>query len=140
RRTAAARRTPSPGAAAARDRARHPPVAGPQPRGGFHARAHHPPAPAQGARAALPDRRGSRRGPPRMSRVQEVTAEARHAGTRLDLVLGEALGLSRAQLKRLFDAGAVRVNGRVAKKGLTLTGRETLRVELPDEAPAVVVE
>jgi len=75
-----------------------------------------------------------------MTRVHEVTADARHAGARLDVVLGESLGLSRARLKRLFEAGAVRVNGRVAKKGLTLNGGETLRVELPDEAPAVVVE
>ena len=75
-----------------------------------------------------------------MTQVHEVTAEARHAGARLDVVLGESLGLSRARLKRLFEAGAVRVNGRVAKKGLTLNGGETLRVELPEEGPAVVVE
>lgn len=75
-----------------------------------------------------------------MTQLKELSVEPARAGARLDVYLGEALGLSRAKLKRLFDEGAVRVNGRPAKKGLTLAGGEQLRVELPEEAPALVPE
>ena len=75
-----------------------------------------------------------------MSELRELDVTQAQAGARLDLFLGEALGLSRAKLKRLFDEGAVRVGGRPAKKGQTLQGGERVRVELPDEAPALVAE
>ena len=75
-----------------------------------------------------------------MSELRELDVSPAKAGARLDLFLGEALGLSRAKLKRLFDEGAVRVGGRPAKKGQTLQGGERVRVELPDEAPALVAE
>ncbi len=59
---------------------------------------------------------------------REVPLGEGTAGRRLDLIVGEALGLSRARLKALFETGAVRVNGRRAKKGqLAATGQ---RVEV----------
>ena len=45
-----------------------------------------------------------------MTRTVDVPAEA--AGRRLDVVVAEALGLSRAKVKVLFESGGVRVNGR----------------------------
>ena len=56
------------------------------------------------------------------------------AGKRLDLVVGEALGLSRAKLKALFDEGLVRVDGRRVKKGQLAKAGQAVEVEL-DETP-----
>jgi 23S rRNA pseudouridine1911/1915/1917 synthase len=60
-------------------------------------------------------------------------------GRRLDVVLGEALGLSRARIKALFDAGAVRVNGRRPRKGDRALQGARVDVELA-EAQALVAE
>jgi 23S rRNA pseudouridine1911/1915/1917 synthase len=62
----------------------------------------------------------------------EVPAGA--AGRRADLFVSEALGLSRARVKRLFEEGAVRVDGRAARKGDLL--RAGQRVEVKGEARA----
>lgn len=56
-------------------------------------------------------------------------------GQRLDLWIGEALGLSRARLKRLFDARAVRVAGKVAKKGDKVRAGQEVAVSLEEEDP-----
>jgi 23S rRNA pseudouridine1911/1915/1917 synthase len=49
--------------------------------------------------------------------LQALHIEEREVGSRLDRVVCERLGLSRAQAKRLFEAGEVRRNGRRAGKG-----------------------
>jgi 23S rRNA pseudouridine1911/1915/1917 synthase len=54
-------------------------------------------------------------------------------GQRLDLWIGEALGLSRARLKRLFDAKAVREGGKVAKKGDRVRAGVEVAVLLEEE-------
>ena len=68
-----------------------------------------------------------------------VVAEDK-VGQRVDLFIGEALGLSRARLKKLFDAGAVRVEGRVAKKGLLVAAGQRIQVVVPEERREVVPE
>jgi 23S rRNA pseudouridine1911/1915/1917 synthase len=49
--------------------------------------------------------------------VQALQIQENEAGSRLDRVLCERLGLSRAEAKRLFVGGEVRRNGRRADKG-----------------------
>src|SRR5262249_49538368 len=108
----------------------------------------------QGAGRSLPDRRGSLRSAVRVSchtveqgepRMFEVWPEAR--GQRLDQFVGKALGLSRARLRRLFESGAVRVDGRAGKKGDRVEPWQKVRVvvgpqsasALPDPAMALIV-
>jgi 23S rRNA pseudouridine1911/1915/1917 synthase len=62
------------------------------------------------------------------------------AGARLDAYLGRALGLSRAKVKELFEAGQVRVDGRSAKKGQSLTAGQKVTVVLAETGPAIVPE
>ncbi|MFL5355251.1 RluA family pseudouridine synthase [Archangium sp.] len=69
-----------------------------------------------------------------------LVVEAGKAGQRVDLFIGEALGLSRAKLKRLFDSGAVKVNGRAAKKGLLVAAGQSITVVVPEERREVVPE
>jgi 23S rRNA pseudouridine1911/1915/1917 synthase len=73
-----------------------------------------------------------------MTRTLQLPAAA--AGRRLDVVVGEVLGLSRARVKSLFEAGAVRVDGRRPSKGDRATGGARVEVELAEEAPALVPE
>lgn len=63
--------------------------------------------------------------------MQQLEIHEQEIGTRLDRVLCNRLTLSRAQVKRLFEAGEVRRNGRRAGKG-ELVGRGD-RVELGAE-------
>jgi 23S rRNA pseudouridine1911/1915/1917 synthase len=49
--------------------------------------------------------------------VQQLEIQEQEVGSRLDRVLCNRLTLSRAQVKRLFEAGEVRRNGRRAGKG-----------------------
>ena len=49
--------------------------------------------------------------------MQALQIQENEAGSRLDRVLCERLGLSRAEAKRLFVGGEVRRNGRRADKG-----------------------
>lgn len=72
------------------------------------------------------------------SKLHTLTVDAGKAGQRVDLFIGEALGLSRARLKRLFESGAVKVNGRTAKKGLTLTAGQQVAVEVEEESREAV--
>lgn len=60
-----------------------------------------------------------------------ITIEAAQAGKRIDLVVGEALGLSRARVKALFEEGAVRRNHKKAKKGETVAAGDALEIDLP---------
>jgi 23S rRNA pseudouridine1911/1915/1917 synthase len=69
-----------------------------------------------------------------------LVVEAGKAGQRVDLFIGEALGLSRAKLKKLFDAGAVKVDGRTAKKGLLVTVGQRIGVVVTEERREVVPE
>jgi len=64
-------------------------------------------------------------------RELEVASDA--AGKRLDLFVGEALGLSRARVKRLFEEGAIRVDGRSAKKGQVVAAGQKVRVTVVEE-------
>ncbi len=60
------------------------------------------------------------------AKTHTLTVDAAKAGQRVDLFIGEALGLSRAKLKRLFEEGVVRVNGRPAKKGLLVAAGQQI--------------
>jgi 23S rRNA pseudouridine1911/1915/1917 synthase len=64
------------------------------------------------------------------------------AGRRVDLFVSEAMGLSRAKVKRLFEDGAVRVDGRPARKGDLLRAGQRVEVAAgaADEGPALVPE
>lgn len=73
-----------------------------------------------------------------MRRTLELPAEV--SGRRLDVVVGEVLGLSRARVKSLFENGAVRVDGRRPSKGDRATGGSRVEVELVEDAPALVPE
>ncbi|HZH02491.1 MAG TPA: RluA family pseudouridine synthase [Myxococcaceae bacterium] len=62
-------------------------------------------------------------------------------GSRLDLFVGERLGLSRAKVKALIEAGAVSVDGRRAAKGVRVSPGQTVRVRTdaaPEEEPALI--
>ncbi len=59
-------------------------------------------------------------------------------GQRVDLFVGEKLSLSRNRLKALFEADAVRVDGKKVKKGVTVSTGQKVTVEL-EEAPAGAV-
>ncbi|MDY7225365.1 RluA family pseudouridine synthase [Hyalangium rubrum] len=71
-------------------------------------------------------------------KVHTLNVEAAKAGQRVDLFVGEALGLSRAKLKRLFEEGAVRVDGRPAKKGLLVTVGQRISVAWEEETREAV--
>jgi 23S rRNA pseudouridine1911/1915/1917 synthase len=73
-----------------------------------------------------------------MTRTVQLPAEV--SGRRLDVVVGEVLGLSRARVKSLFEKGAVRVDGRRPSKGDKATAGSRVEVELAEEAPALVPE
>ncbi|HMK72824.1 MAG TPA: RluA family pseudouridine synthase [Myxococcaceae bacterium] len=73
-----------------------------------------------------------------MKRLLELPPTA--DGRRLDVVLGEALGLSRARVKALFEARAVRVDGRRPSKGDRARAGARVEVELAEEAAALVAE
>ena len=73
-------------------------------------------------------------------RKQELAVGEAAAGQRLDLFVGEALALSRARVKKLFETGAIRVDGRVAKKGQSVAAGQKVSVLLEEEAQAAVPE
>jgi 23S rRNA pseudouridine1911/1915/1917 synthase len=73
-----------------------------------------------------------------MTKTVQLTAEA--AGRRLDVVVGDVLGLSRARVKSLFETGAVRLDGRRPSKGDRATAGARLQVELAEEAPVLLPE
>ena len=61
-----------------------------------------------------------------------VKVDTAQAGKRIDLVVGEALGLSRARVKSLFEDGHVRINNHKAKKGLMVAAGDALEIDVPD--------
>lgn len=61
-----------------------------------------------------------------------IQVDAASAGKRIDLVVGEALGLSRARVKSLFEDGAVRINHKKAKKGLMVALGDALEIDVPE--------
>ncbi|MDB4987355.1 MAG: Ribosomal large subunit pseudouridine synthase, partial [Myxococcaceae bacterium] len=63
--------------------------------------------------------------------MQQLEIQEQEIGTRLDRVLCHRLTLSRSQVKRLFEAGEVRRNGRRAGKGELVSRGD--RVELGAE-------
>ncbi|RKG58622.1 RluA family pseudouridine synthase [Corallococcus sp. AB011P] len=67
-----------------------------------------------------------------------LTVDAAKAGQRVDLFVGEALGLSRARMKRLFEEGQVRVDGRPAKKGLLVTAGQKVAVTVEEASREAV--
>jgi 23S rRNA pseudouridine1911/1915/1917 synthase len=70
--------------------------------------------------------------------VHTLTVDAAKAGQRVDLFVGEALGLSRAKLKKLFEDGAVRVDGRAAKKGVLVAAGQRITVEWEEQTREAV--
>jgi 23S rRNA pseudouridine1911/1915/1917 synthase len=66
----------------------------------------------------------------------QVTAD--HVAVRLDRFLDDSLpGMSRSQIKRLIDEGAVTVNGLKSKAGIRLRGSEKICVVLPAPIPVL---
>jgi 23S rRNA pseudouridine1911/1915/1917 synthase len=70
----------------------------------------------------------------------ELVVPAEAAGQRVDVFVGERLSLSRNRLKALFEADAVRVDGRKVKKGLSLSAGQKVLVELEDVAVGAVAD
>lgn len=63
---------------------------------------------------------------------KELKVDEAGAGKRIDVFVGDALSLSRAKVKALFEDGAVKLNGRRAKKGVMIARGDTLEVEVPE--------
>lgn len=63
---------------------------------------------------------------------KELVVGEGEAQVRLDKLVSQREGLSRAQVKRLFDEGHVRVGRRKAAKGELLPSGTTVTIELPD--------
>jgi 23S rRNA pseudouridine1911/1915/1917 synthase len=61
--------------------------------------------------------------------VRRIVIDQASAGRRLDELLSSTLGLSRAQVRRLIEAGAVRHNGKRARKGQALLAGDELAVD-----------
>jgi len=74
------------------------------------------------------------------SGATELRVNAAADGSRVDLFVGRALNLSRAKLKKLFEQGAVRINGRRAKKGDCLRPGQNVHVVLGPQTNAVIPE
>jgi len=72
-----------------------------------------------------------------MSASQSLQVTAEHVALRLDRFLDDSLPeLSRSQIKRLIDEGAVTLNGATSKPGFKLRGGEEICVILPDPLAA----
>jgi len=69
-------------------------------------------------------------------RSLEVPADA--AGKRVDVWLADALALPRARVKELLERGAVRVGGRLPRKGDRTVAGARVEVTLPDDDPRPV--
>jgi 23S rRNA pseudouridine1911/1915/1917 synthase len=65
---------------------------------------------------------------------RSLKVDAASAGKRIDLFVGDALALSRARVKSLFEDGLVRVNNHKAKKGQTVAEGDALEIDLPEAA------
>jgi RluA family pseudouridine synthase len=74
----------------------------------------------------------------RQPRRETLAVGREHRGVRIDLFFAGALeGVSRKAVKAALDGGRVFVDGRVERRaGFLLQGGETLRITLPQAAPA----
>jgi 23S rRNA pseudouridine1911/1915/1917 synthase len=71
--------------------------------------------------------------------VTELLVPPTSDGQRLDLFVGDQLKLSRNKVKALFEADAVRLDGRRAKKGDAVAAGQKVSVQQVEEAPRAVV-
>jgi 23S rRNA pseudouridine1911/1915/1917 synthase len=69
-----------------------------------------------------------------------TTVESGDHDKRIDLFVGSWLTLSRAQQKALFDAQAVRVNGRKVKKGMAVKAGDSIEVDYEKPSTEVTAE
>lgn len=69
-----------------------------------------------------------------------VEVDTLGAGRRLDVVVSEIAGLSRARAGALVGAGAVRVGGRVERKSYRVSAGDVVEIEQPPEVPAAPPE
>lgn len=69
-----------------------------------------------------------------------LTVPESAAGQRIDLFVKDALSLSRATVKSLFDEGRVRVKGRIVKKGVAVDAGQVVDVEVPTQQKAAVAD
>ena len=86
------------------------------------------------------DPQDSPQSPPSPGDVRQVVVPDTLDGARLDKAVAQLVPeLSRARVKRAIDMGAVRVNGRRAPKGATLSRGDTVSIDVARvaEAPAV---
>lgn len=73
-----------------------------------------------------------------MEPARTIEVDAGGAGQRLDVVLARTLGVSRGWVRKLLDAGAVRLDGRPAAKGVILRAGDRIEVAAfarPEAAP-----
>lgn len=63
---------------------------------------------------------------------QSLKVDEAAGGKRIDLVVGDALSLSRAKVKALFEDGLVKLNGKRAKKGVMVAPGDSLEVDVPE--------
>lgn len=69
-----------------------------------------------------------------------LTVPEAGGGQRIDLFVKDALKLSRAAVKALFDDGRVRVKGRIVKKGVMVEPGQVVEVELPSLEKGAVAD
>jgi len=69
-----------------------------------------------------------------------LTVPADESGHRIDVFVGARLSLSRHRLKALFEADAVRVDGRKVKKGQSLIAGQVVTVDLLDAPRGAVAD
>lgn len=70
--------------------------------------------------------------------MPEWIVESGNAGTRADVYVAAALGVSRAEAQRLLEGGHARVNGTAAKSNLRLAAGDRVGAEQPAPVPAGV--
>jgi 23S rRNA pseudouridine1911/1915/1917 synthase len=68
---------------------------------------------------------------------KKLTVPEGDEGLRADLFVAKALGLSRSELKALFEARAVRLGSKALRKGDRVLPGQTIAVALPTEGPAL---
>src|SRR5262245_23467024 len=71
-------------------------------------------------------------------RMSEWVIETAQAGTRADVFLASAMGVTRGEAQRWLEGGAARVNGSAAKPGQKLRAGDQVAVEPPAPKPTDV--
>lgn len=72
-----------------------------------------------------------------MKKTLTVTDE--QAGKRADVLLSEALGITRSAAERLIESEKVLVEGKAVTKSLKVTVRQSFEIEIPDPEPSEAV-